>query len=355
MIWRETERRFSARYSWDSQGQLRSEEKQGETRLYAYDDLGRKAACYTLDNEGGVISREIWQWDENNRLKLRTLKTSNPPAEESWTYEHDDAGRMTAEKRGETVRVEKKDQAGRIVQEYLYNGETPDIITEYAYNNSGHAETVTIKDPDGTIRRQTEFTWDAEGRPASEIIRDSDKRIIKDETYAYGAAHGTRWLERVSWIPDGRINGRRRPEEVIYRSFTFGGNSSGREEVPATIAFANGVYRGPLLGDKPEGMGVFLYNDESRYEGEFHNGVMNGTGRLDWPDGRVMEGHFDEGLLKGEGLCSWADGSRYEGHFKNGLMHGPGRFFWPDGSGFEGLFEDGKRTDQGVWIHLEDQ
>ncbi len=349
-IWKEMERHFIARYSWNEDGLLTSREEDGEVHLYAYDDRGNRIACYRLNASGDVTGREMWEWDSRSRLQRRLLKTVEPPAEAIWTYEHDEAGRMKAERRGNRVRVEKLDREGRIEQVYLYDGEKPDLVTDYSYDDSNRLVSIIIKDPDGSRHRRTLYTYDEEGRVASETISDSEDRVIKDEVYAYGATHGKRWLEQVTWIPDGKRHGKRRPREVVYRSFTYSGIQSRSTSVTQqSIAFANGVYNGPVLGEKPEGNGVFQYNDSSRYEGEFRNGVMEGFGRLSWPDGRVMEGVFSRGLLEGNGRCIWADGSRYIGEFRNGRMHGPGVFTWADGTRFEGLFEKGRRTDQGAW------
>jgi len=348
--WREHDRRFAARYSWDGEGRLASREGRDETLLYAYDGAGLRIACYRLDSSGSVTGRELTEWDERSRMTRRILVTLDPPAEETWTYEYDDSGRMIAEKRGNRVRVEKRDRRGRLEQEYLYDGETPDLVTDYAYDDEDRLVSTEVRDTDGSVQRSTRYTWDAEGRLKSENIRDAQGRAVKDELYVYGASHGPRWLERVTWVPDGSKGRSRRPKDVIYRSFTYGdADQRGELAVQRSVAFANGVYRGPVLGDRPEGSGVFEYNDRSRYEGEFRNGVMEGRGRLEWPDGRVMEGRFHDGLLEGDGRCTWADGSRYTGGFQRGLMHGPGVFLWADGTRFEGLFDRGRRTDQGAW------
>jgi len=353
--WRETERRFVTRYSWNNKGQLSSIERENEVLLFAYDDTGNRTACYRLNTSGSLISRESMEWDEKKRITRKTLINIEAQNEEIWTWEHDGNGRMSAERNGNTIRVEKYDQKGRIEQEYLYNGEEPDLETDFTYNTNNLLQTITIKNPGGSRHRKTLFAYDVESRIASEIIINAENRTIKDEIYAYGAAQGKRWLERVTWIPQGKRRGKRRPSEVIYRSFTLGGNQSrSAPGSPLSTAFENGVYTGPLVDGKPDGNGLFQYNDSSRYEGEFRKGSIEGRGRLSWPDGRVMEGHFLEGHLEGNGFCIWADGSRFDGGFKKGKMHGPGVFLWADGTRFEGLFEEGKRTSQGAWERPED-
>ncbi len=355
-IWREGERRFTARYSWNADGLLSSREEDGETRLYAYTPNGELAACYRLNEDGQVTARETWERDKSGRPLRRIMKTMDPAAEEIWIYEHDPGGRVCAERRGKRVRVEKRDRDGRITQEYLYDGERPDLVTEYEYTDKDKLSKVTIRDPDGTVHRRITYVWDELGRLSAEKCIDSENRAVKDETYAYGATHENRWLERVSWIPTGHKKGKRRPFEVIYRSFTLQGEKKhGTSSIRNTIAFPNGVFEGSVVGKLPEGEGVFQYNDESRYEGTFRNGVMEGHGLLSWPDGRIMEGNFVNGRLEGEGHCLWPDGSSYTGHFAEGRMDGPGVFIWADGTRFTGLFEKGHRTAQGAWERAGDK
>jgi|GEM_PF-751451 len=353
--WREGKRQFLGRYSWNSDGRLCSKELRDETQLFAYDEKGNEIACYHVDASGKVVTREIQEWDGQSRLLRRIVKSIDPPAEEIYTYEHDEAGRMRAERRGNYVRVEKWDGDGSLVQVYLYDGERPDLVTEYSYYESGSLKSVTIRSPLGSRQRRTMFTLDNQGRVATGIVYNADERIIKDELYQYGASHGERWLERVSWVPDGKRGNKRHPQEVIYRSFTYRSHQkTGAATLPNTLAFANGVYNGPLRDGRPEGNGVFQYNDESRYEGEFHNGKMEGAGRLIWADGRVMEGRYEQGLLEGRGKCFWPDGSHYDGSFRQGKMDGSGVFTWADGTRFEGIFDNGERTDEGSWERPED-
>ena len=138
-VWKEGERRLRARYSWDKEGRLVSKEIDGEVHLYAYDAEGRKVACYCLNQSKTVTERATLEWDERSRLIRRVLKTADPPGEQIWTYEHDEAGRMVAEHRGNRVRVEKFDGEGRILEEYLYDGKSPDLVTEYVYDERGRS------------------------------------------------------------------------------------------------------------------------------------------------------------------------------------------------------------------------
>ncbi len=365
--WKEKERILVGRYNWDSDGRMSASEQNGELVLYGYSEKGNLAACYTLDSKGQMISRETFESDEDGRTLNRTIKNQITSDVEKWDYEYDKSGRICAQRKGNSLYVEKRSSKGLLEQEYTYNGTTPDLVTDYVYNEKDLPVSVTVKDAAGKIQRQTLMTWDEHDRLASEIKKDSSGRPLLDHIYAYGASHAGNWLERVTWVNTGKRHlwkrSGRRPLEVYYRAFTLTSSTDTdqTEKAPAaedqnqTLAFANGIYKGQVRSGMPEGKGEFSYNNETRYEGEFKNGVLHGSGALTWADGRRMEGCFVHGLLEGPGTCSWSDGSRYTGEFKGGLMHGPGEFVWADGTLFKGLFEKGKRTDQGMWERPNDK
>jgi len=350
---REGERRFDSRYTWDSLGKLTSIEKEDSVQLFAYNDHNDKIARYKLDLKGEIEDQELWEWDDNHRLQKRFLKTRKGNDEAVWTYEHDEEGRMTAERQGKKVRVERRNEKGNLVQEYLYDESGIDLVIYHKYDAGNRRVSTEIGKTEGKFQRKILFTYDEEDRPESELVFDSEGRKIKDESYSYGPARcGAMWLECTVWVPGPRK--KRRALEVIFRSFTFSGLQplsavSSPKELPAnsrpvSIAFKNGVYRGELKGRIPEGYGVFQYKDSSRYEGEFRNGLMEGFGRLSWPDGRTMEGNFSVGQMEGQGRCKWEDGSTYVGEFRGGKMHGMGVFTWANGERYEGRFINGRRV-----------
>jgi len=352
---KEGERRFYARYGWNTLGKLTSIEEEDGVQLFAYSSNNDKIARYKLDVKGEVEERELWEWDDNHRLQKRSLKTRNNPDETVWTYEQDEAGRMIAERQGKRVRVERRDEEGKLVQEYLYDEHRVDLVIWHKYDTENRRVSTVIGKTEGEIQRRTLFSYDEEGRPKSELVFDGKGRKIKDESYSYSPAKcGAMWLECTVWIPGPRK--KRRPLEIISRSFTFsefqplpenaggGSRDSHEDSKPSPIAFKNGVYRGELKGKIPEGQGVFQYNDSSRYEGEFRNGLMEGFGKLSWPDGKTMEGNFSKGRLEGQGHCKWTDGSTYVGEFREGKMHGMGVFTWANGEHYEGRFSDGKQA-----------
>ena len=55
-------------------------------------------------------------------------------------------------------------------------------------------------------------------------------------------------------------------------------------------------------------------------------------------------GHVKEGKMHGVGVCVYTDSSRYQGDWKAGLKHGRGTHSFASGDQFEGEWETG-------WMH----
>ena len=45
----------------------------------------------------------------------------------------------------------------------------------------------------------------------------------------------------------------------------------------------------------PEGIGIIIYADGSKYEGDWKQGTSHGFGILSFPDGSKYEGHWSKG------------------------------------------------------------
>ncbi len=76
---------------------------------------------------------------------------------------------------------------------------------------------------------------------------------------------------------------------------------------------------------------------------------MEGMGVYVWNDGRKYEGEYKDDKKHGYGVYVWADGRCYKGFWSRGKQHGLGQYLIPgNSSGKEevtrhGLWEDGKR------------
>ena len=131
------------------------------------------------------------------------------------------------------------------------------------------------------------------------------------------------------------------------------------------------IYEGIFVDDKMMGWGkkyspdgTLLYKgfflEYYRYDGEFVNGMPNGSGRLYFDDTLIYEGGFVDGKRTGKGKCYFADGTTlYEGELLDNYMHGQGIRYAEDGSVvhqgyfirnfyYEGEFLDGKPHGEGI-------
>ncbi|KAL1313793.1 hypothetical protein HN51_040452 [Arachis hypogaea] len=96
------------------------------------------------------------------------------------------------------------------------------------------------------------------------------------------------------------------------------------------------TYCGSLLGNMPEGHGVYVWSDGCVYKGEWRRGMRNGIGKIRWPSGAVYEGEFSGGYVHGTGTYIGSDKLTYKGRWRLNLKHGLGYQVYPDGDIFEG-------------------
>ena len=73
------------------------------------------------------------------------------------------------------------------------------------------------------------------------------------------------------------------------------------------------------------------WQDGSRYEGGYKEGMKHGHGKYIWNDGSMYEGEWFENKINGSGIYIWPDGRKYNGEWKENNMHGKGVHTWKDG------------------------
>ena len=79
---------------------------------------------------------------------------------------------------------------------------------------------------------------------------------------------------------------------------------------------------------------------------------MEGIGLYVWNDGRKYEGEYKDDKKHGYGVYIWADGRQYDGYWWKGKQHGVGTYIVPKENKVKyGLWEDGKRIE---WFTEED-
>ncbi len=79
------------------------------------------------------------------------------------------------------------------------------------------------------------------------------------------------------------------------------------------MSYANGKkYTGDWVKDKQMGHGVFTWPNGDRYEGQYKDGRMHGTGTYNYADGKKYIGDWKEDARAGRGIYTWPNGDRYE-------------------------------------------
>ena len=111
-----------------------------------------------------------------------------------------------------------------------------------------------------------------------------------------------------------------------------------------TIVFANissnAFAQKCVSGDCKENYSVVEYQDSSRYEGSFRNGLRWGNGTITYLDGSFYTGQWVEDLPQGRGKYVYADKSFYEGEVQGGKKKGKGKGVYGDGAVYEGEWND---------------
>ena len=99
------------------------------------------------------------------------------------------------------------------------------------------------------------------------------------------------------------------------------------------------------------GMGHYKTNHGDVYIGQFSNNKFNGKvirklnnslqGQLSYKDGSIYNGLFVDGLKHGMGLILYQNGDKYEGNFSNDEIDGEGEYNSVSGSEVKGKWKNG--------------
>jgi len=101
-----------------------------------------------------------------------------------------------------------------------------------------------------------------------------------------------------------------------------------------------GVYDGDWQYGKKHGIGTLRYSNGSVFKGHWEEGQMEGWGVLTAADGETLyNGQWHQGKKHGRGINYFAS-YRYEGDFIDNKMHGSGILYSLNGERFEGTFVD---------------
>lgn len=103
--------------------------------------------------------------------------------------------------------------------------------------------------------------------------------------------------------------------------------SEGRWNGPGTLVFPTGDTRvGNFVDGLLEGAGQQVYVDGAVCEGQYVLSKRVGVHTTTLPDGSVLRGTYeDDKLVNGTGVINFGNGRLYTGEVRNGLQHGKGR------------------------------
>ena len=89
-------------------------------------------------------------------------------------------------------------------------------------------------------------------------------------------------------------------------------------------------YKGEYKWGAKHGYGVFVYRDETRFEGTFTNNVKEGQGIMYYSDGSKYVGDYHFGMMDGQGEYVWPNGVKYIGEWRADERHGFGQMYFSD-------------------------
>ncbi|KAJ9556123.1 hypothetical protein OSB04_010737 [Centaurea solstitialis] len=111
----------------------------------------------------------------------------------------------------------------------------------------------------------------------------------------------------------------------------------------------NGRYEGDWVDQKYDGYGVETWAKGSRYRGQYRKGLRHGYGIYRFYTGDVYGGEWFKGQCHGCGVHSCEDGSKYCGEFKGGVKHGIGHYRFRNGDTYAGEYFADKMHGFGVY------
>lgn len=120
-------------------------------------------------------------------------------------------------------------------------------------------------------------------------------------------------------------------------------------------------YTGKWSNDAPNGEGVLTvleavpnyWEQGVKLTGTFADGLLQGEGTQEDPDGSIYKGGFKNGLRSGQGTYTIANGEKYIGEYKNHYLNGKGTAVYTDGSVYEGDFAGGYCSGQGKYKYSD--
>ena len=177
--------------------------------------------------------------------------------------------------------------------------------------------------------------------------------------YSDGRRYSGEWVNRyqegkgIMTYPDGRV------QKGAWKKGNFQDEKPTISEKPKN---------GCIAGNCTDGTGTFIYQDGSKYQGNFQNSRKNGTGQFWFANGERYEGNWKDNYIHGNGTKFLVTGQEMAGvwHFgeyigdtegkvgciAGNCFDGEGSYVTADGSQYFGGFEEGGFHGEGTCIYI---
>ena len=159
----------------------------------------------------------------------------------------------------------------------------------------------------------------------------------------------TRWAirQRVAQFVTSRSAGEHIylwPDDTLYD----GGWQDNKRNGEGTLTLPAGIkYVGAFKADLFNGQGTITYADGTTYTGAWMNNIRNGQGTITLADGTTYTGEFNNDTQNGQGTMTFPDGTTYTGAWKDGKPYGQGKQTSPNGNIYTGAWLDDKQHGRG--------
>lgn len=106
-----------------------------------------------------------------------------------------------------------------------------------------------------------------------------------------------------------------------------------------------------ISGNCQNGAGTYRYAANSKYTGQFVNGLREGNGKITFANGNAYDGQFSRNRMQGEGTMVYSNGDKYIGSWYNDEPHGRGKYYFKTKERYEGDFKNGEFDGQGTMYY----
>ncbi|GMH21834.1 hypothetical protein Nepgr_023677 [Nepenthes gracilis] len=147
---------------------------------------------------------------------------------------------------------------------------------------------------------------------------------------------------------------RKEGAEYYYDGDSYeGGYHKGKYSGSGVYSFnKNGRYEGDWVDGKFDGYGIDFYRGGSEYRGEFRKGLRHGFGVFRSHLGYSYSGEWSHGRCHGVGIQGYRDGTFFVGQFKDGVRHGLGCQTFRNGDRFAGEYFLGVLHGYGFYYYV---